>query len=61
MCCAEEVKHPAMASQDTSQDAASMDPLMQYPMGSYWRLDPGTRLRMMRELCHDALGTAALR
>jgi hypothetical protein len=37
------------------------DTLLRYPGGGYWGLPPGARLRMLLQLCCDALATGALR
>jgi len=40
---------------------ATDDPLLAFPPGGYWGLQPGARLRMLRSLCCDALGTSKIR
>lgn len=37
------------------------DPLLAFPPGGYWALQPGARLHMLRSLCFDALETRAIR
>lgn len=43
------------------QESEGEDPLLMFPAGGYWALQPGTRLRMLRSLCFDALETRAIR
>ncbi|EIE26968.1 hypothetical protein COCSUDRAFT_59460 [Coccomyxa subellipsoidea C-169] len=43
------------------QESEGEDSLLMFPAGGYWALQPGTRLRMLRSLCFDALETRAIR
>ncbi len=58
----EAVASPAAAAAAQAAGVADdEDPLLRYPDGGYWSLPPGQRLRMLLQLCYDALGTAAIR
>ena len=49
------------AEKQKQPEAASEADAPEYPAGGYWALPPGARLRMLRELCLDTLGTTLLR
>lgn len=53
---------PAAAAPAAETEGDEEDPLLQYPEGGgYWSLPPGQRLRMLLQLCYDALGTTVIR
>ena len=52
----------AAAADDPSAPSSSASLIgAPYPPGGYWALPPGTRVRMLRALCHDALDTSRVR